>query len=234
MKKLILLGLAAALASSTANAQVLLQDNFNAENGGVGVLNYNPFTHWSVTGQVDLVANGQYGIGCNGLCVDLDGSAGPGKMTTKQAFSFGAGDRMRISFDISGNQRNSAEDNISLSILFGATPVRLPGYSSNIPAIGNGILDPNFDIFDITLSTGIFGNVPFSNWFFEFTALTAGSVQYAIGTSSFDQAGPILDNVTIERNVGAAVVTPEPSTWAMMSLGLGGMLAFARRRSRRV
>ena len=56
----------------SANAGVIFSDNFNAENGGTGVLNYNSFNNWTVTdGTVDLIGNGFFDFyPGNGLYVD--------------------------------------------------------------------------------------------------------------------------------------------------------------------
>ena len=50
-------------ASQAIGAGVLLQDNFDAENGGTGILNYGTvngvFANWTVSdGHVDLIGNG--------------------------------------------------------------------------------------------------------------------------------------------------------------------------------
>ena len=63
-------------ATPVISGTVLFSDNFNAENGGVGVLNYTGFANWSVTaGTVDLIGNGYFDFyPGQGLYVDLDGS----------------------------------------------------------------------------------------------------------------------------------------------------------------
>src|SRR5579862_1829881 len=68
-----------------AHAQVyLLNDNFNTENGGVGQLNYTGFDNWNVSGAVDLIGNGFFDFyPGNGLYVDMNGSPGPGTMTSR-------------------------------------------------------------------------------------------------------------------------------------------------------
>src|SRR3546814_826600 len=100
------------LAATTAQAGVVLSDNFDAENGGVTQTNYSSFANWSVNGQVDLVhmPNG-FGITCSGGCVDLDGSSGPGRLLSDQ-FSVNAGDLVTVSFDVSGNQRSQTGGDI--------------------------------------------------------------------------------------------------------------------------
>lgn len=97
-----------------------LYDGFENEGQAGSVLNYNSFVNWDVTdGTVDLIKNGnQWGIVCSSgsFCVDLDGSTGDaGILTTKNGFNAG---KYKVSFDLSGNQRNGPADQIS--VLFGA------------------------------------------------------------------------------------------------------------------
>jgi len=75
-----------------ARADVILSDNFDAENGGTPQLNYFTFANFDVTaGSVDLIGNGYFdAYPGNGLYVDSAGSNGqPGQITT--TISFGAG-----------------------------------------------------------------------------------------------------------------------------------------------
>jgi hypothetical protein len=62
----------------TDNGTVLISDDFNSENNGSGMINYQSFKNWIVKdGSVDLIGNGFYdmpGGGGNGLYVDLDGT----------------------------------------------------------------------------------------------------------------------------------------------------------------
>jgi hypothetical protein len=100
----------AALMAVTPAARGNLIDNFNAENGGVGQLNYNNFANFTVAnanvgGTVDLIGNGFFDFyPGNGLYVDLDGTGNgtPGILTTKQTFGPGTYD---LSFDLAGSAR---------------------------------------------------------------------------------------------------------------------------------
>ena len=50
-----------AFMAGSSQAAILLTDNFDGENGGVGSLNYNSFANWNVTGgTVDLIGNGYF------------------------------------------------------------------------------------------------------------------------------------------------------------------------------
>jgi hypothetical protein len=97
-----------------------LQDGFEGEGQPSSVLNYNSFTNWDITdGTVDLIQNGNpWGIVCSvgSFCVDLDGSTGnAGVVTSKEGFAAG---KYKVSFDLSGNQRNGAFDTVT--VMFGA------------------------------------------------------------------------------------------------------------------
>ena len=230
MKRLAMLSIAAVLASGPLSAQTLLHDNFNAENGGASYLNYSSFANWTVVGQVDLVASGNFGISCSGgigSCVDLDGSSGPGYIVS-QYFAFNAGDRMKFSVNVSGNQRSlGTYDDVSLNMMFGA-PVTVGSY------LGTGGFASSGTLLGTTGSVSVFadpliGSAAFSIWTFEFQALTAGSVQYTLGTDSGDAIGPIVDDVQIDRTT----LAPEPSTWAMLAFGMGAVGVVSRRRVRK-
>lgn len=108
------LSLAAPMA---ADAQtVLLQDNFDSENGGVGTEIYNRFSNWDVPdGSVDLIGNGLYDFyPGNGLYVDLDGLSS-GRMVSKDTFSLSEG-TCELSFKLGGSTRG---DTNSVDVFLG-------------------------------------------------------------------------------------------------------------------
>jgi hypothetical protein len=119
MRHIKILVLAGILLSDAAvvNAQLLLSDNFNTENGGVGQLNYNNFANWTIAnsgsgGTVDLIGNGFFDFyPGNGLYVDLLGSGNgtPGLLQSK-AFSFVPGVTYTLSFDLAGSARGVDND----------------------------------------------------------------------------------------------------------------------------
>src|SRR5678816_2126767 len=79
MKRLVLTwGVLAFAMMGQLKATIIFSDNFNAENGGVGVFNYNSFANWSVSGgTVDLIGSPGFFdfFPQNGLYVDLDGTS---------------------------------------------------------------------------------------------------------------------------------------------------------------
>lgn len=223
MKRFLSVFAIAALSAASAQAQTttLLNDNFNSEFGGLSKLNYTGFANWDVTGQVDLVKGGDYSITCGGSCIDLDGSSGPGALRTKIAYSFAAGDVMKISFDVGGSQRVSgASDNFTFGMVFG-TVTNIAGCSSVLLGCVSGSGISAFSSGSTINSAAVF-----STRSLEFTAGTAGTVTYSFGTTSADNIGPLLDNVLITRTS----TVPEPSTWALMIAGLGALGVAAKRR----
>jgi hypothetical protein len=231
MKKLAFAAAFLFAVSAPLHAQILLSDNFNSEGPAGSSLNFNLFTNWNVTGSVDLVNSGDYGITCaggSGKCVDMDGSPGPGKLTTKSFYSFVTGDKMRIAFDVSGNQRTSSTDDMSLTLGFSSAT----GGSSVFAAGGFAAVNGSSFVPTLTqsYSTNVVGTAPFSTWIYEFTALNAGSVNYALSTSTTGSIGPMLDNVVISRTAANTSTVPEPSTYAMMAAGLVAMVVVSRRR----
>lgn len=231
MKRLAIAGFAVALASSPASAQVLLSDNFNSLNGNNSALNYNGFANWNVVGQVDYLYN-YPGISCVGSpsgCVDLDGSGGPGMLRSKQSFNFSAGETFRLSLDVSGSQRGSAVDDIGAGF-------RFAGNTSISSYLGTGGFSSTFGgaamVSNIFGATTIAGNVGYSTWSFEFQAAQAGSFDVFIQTMSRDNIGPVIDNVVLER-INAQTVVPEPSTWAMLAVGMSALGIVGRRRNRK-
>ena len=86
---------------------ILLDDNFDSENGGQGVFNYDNFANWDVMdGSVDLLGNGYYDfLPGNGLYVDLDGTTSDaGNLVSKTAFILEPGDYV-LEFRLAGSQR---------------------------------------------------------------------------------------------------------------------------------
>jgi hypothetical protein len=116
MRSLLAAALTVALAGS-ASATVIFSDNFNAQNGGAGQLNFNAFSGWTVSnGSVDLIGAGtgfDFYPG-NGLYVDLDGSTGnAGDLTANMPFAAGT---YQLSFSLGGNARGGANDQVTVSL----------------------------------------------------------------------------------------------------------------------
>ncbi|MBC8086512.1 MAG: PEPxxWA-CTERM sorting domain-containing protein [Phycisphaerae bacterium] len=147
-------------------------------------------------------------------------------MRTLQSFSFNAGQTMRISFDLSGNQRGGADDQWSLGLFFGGLPSGTVAGSGAFTGTTGG---PFFNVASVTFFRAIAPGTPYATYTMDFLATAGGSVQYEIGTASADNVGPVLDNVVIER-LGGGTVVPEPSTWAMLAFGMSAVGVASRRR----
>ena len=103
-----------------AQAAVIFSDDFNAENGGAGVLNYVGFSNWTVSeGTVDLIGNGFFDFyPGNGLYVDLDGSTGNAGKMTSSGLSLGPG-QYELKFFLGGNHRGAPSDTVNVSVQVG-------------------------------------------------------------------------------------------------------------------
>ncbi|NNM77224.1 PEPxxWA-CTERM sorting domain-containing protein [Sphingomonas sp. ID1715] len=216
------------IGSAPAYATTVFSDNFDAENGGATALNYSGFANFNVNGQVDLVKSGDFGIVCaggSGSCVDLDGTSGPGTLLTSTSFSFNAGDMVRFTFDISGNQRGGASDPFKAGFSFGDS-VTMINYGYNFSGT-DVIAFANVTTTGVTTSTQIDATDPFSTKSIFFTAGNAGTLRFTLGTDSGDNVGPVVDNLRLDVN--AAV--PEPASWALMIAGFGLAGAALRRRT---
>ena len=215
--------IASALMTGAANAAVNFSDNFDAESpAGVSILNYNGFENWDVIGQVDLVStpNG-YGLSGSGNYVDLDGTAGPGAIVSKQSFAFNAGDFVTWAFDFSGNQRDGNSDTFVFGLDFDVA-----GTAQNLTLNGVSYGDYSYASASHLINSPVIGpNTGWTSVVYTFTALNSGSARMYFGTTSGDNIGPLVDNIRL-----TAGVVPEPATWAMMILGLGAAGAVLRRR----
>ena len=121
-------------------------DNFDGE-PSTSILNYDSFVNWNVfNGTVDLLTSGDSFLvqcyGGAGQCVDLDGTTNDAALfVTKQSFDLPAGEYV-LSFAISGNQRASGNDTVTVSLgsMFSETytktrndPFELISVSINVP-----------------------------------------------------------------------------------------------------
>ena len=119
---LLLLPLSACSSSTeAAPPEVLLVENFNAENGGSYGLNYTGFANWDVpVGSVDLVGTAPYDDflpTTQGLYVDLDGSSmAGGLLRSKTDFELEPG-TYRLEFKMAGTPRaNQAANTVNVSV----------------------------------------------------------------------------------------------------------------------
>jgi hypothetical protein len=195
--------LAALLAAAApAKAVVLLNDDFNAENGGAGQLNYFGLTNWTVDkGTVDLIGQGtrwNFFPG-NGLYLDMDGSGiDSGGITSRSAFALGPGS-YTLSFMLGGSQRGDTNT------------VRV--------ALGTAFSE------DFTLAS----NAALTSFTRTITVASAGLARLSFTQlDRRDNRGLILDNVRLASAEPARDIT-EPATLALIATALL-LLAGLRRR----
>ncbi|HBQ97326.1 MULTISPECIES: PEP-CTERM sorting domain-containing protein [unclassified Roseofilum] len=176
------LGLATEIPSASAQT-ILLEDNFNAENGGVGELNYFDLANWDVVdGSVDLIGNGFFDFfPSQGLFLDLDGTTrNAGTVVSKTAFTFNPGQIVELSFDLLGQNPGRTQNNnltVSLGTLFEET----------FSVLDAGLITRQFTVEQLTTANLIFDH-------------TGG-----------DNGGLVLDDVMLAiRNPSKSV--PEPSS----------------------
>lgn len=159
------------LATQAMAATVVFSDDFNAANGGVGVLNYNGFAQWTVSGgTVDLIGNGYFDfLPGNGLYVDMDGSTGnAGKMTSVNiALASGL---YELSFDLAGNHRNGAQETVIVEVNLGS------------------LLSENFSLAM---------NDPFTTFTRQFSVAVPTIVNLSFEGVGGDNIGMLLDNVAV-------------------------------------
>jgi hypothetical protein len=173
--------------------EILLDDNFDAENGGVALLNYYGFAKWDVTrGSVDLLGPGNELLPGNGMYLDLDGSGGggggSGKLESKTNFTLSPG-TYQLTFRLAGSQRGGPDTvNVSLGNVFNEN------FTLNA-------MDPFTTITrTINVTTDTNGKLIFDH-------------------QAYDFVGVLLDNVKLTRDCGGSptptpTITPTPTPTA--------------------
>lgn len=177
----ILLGLASSV--EYASAAVLFSDNFDSENGGTGVLNYDGFAQWSVSdGTVDLIGNGFFDfLPGNGLYIDMDGSTSNAGKITSDPITVGSNSACSLEYELAGNHRNSASEEV-------------------VVQMNNG------DILDVTQSLS--QNDPFTLFSHDFVIDSTTDVKISFEGTGSDNIGMLLDDVklscTTDKVVGGS------------------------------
>lgn len=215
----LLASIVALAAASSASAAVVFSDGFETDAPALSVAALNNF---SVAGTVDVVASANpYGIVAPSNVLDLDGTPGPGAITS-QSFDFTANRLITLSFVLGGAQRGSISDDFAAGFSF-AGVTQLNAYTLG-GAFGNAVVG-DFTTSAISTSTAISGDSPFMTYTLSFISGNAGSLTFNIGSSSADNIGPLLDSVSLDISP-----VPEPATWGLMLVGFA-MVGFAARRN---
>jgi hypothetical protein len=206
------------ICTSTSWADVVFEDDFDAENSGVAALNYETFGKWDLSDPtVDLIGNGKWdwyeGTG-HGLYVDMDGSDHDvGKIITVP-IPVDAG-AYTLSFELAGCFWNPADydhedvDKVTVEIIASA------------PTAAAGVL-LNSGEYELPWDQGF---TPYSLPFaLGGPAVVRVSFEgYAEGDG--DNLGLLLDDVVIEGNP----IIPAPGAVLLSSIGVG-LVGWLRRR----
>jgi hypothetical protein len=166
---------ASVCASSVSFAQIVFQDDFNAENGGVGTVNYAAFANWTVSdGSVDLIGNGFFDFfPGNGLYVDLDGATANAGVLTSAPIAVSPGS-YQLQFNLGCG---CGFGNDSMLVTLGGD------FSETFDATDAGA-SPNFNVITRPIQV-----------------TSAGSVSLVFDHAGGDNFGLVIDNVSLTRLV---------------------------------
>jgi hypothetical protein len=193
--------LAAVCLSYSTQGATIFSDNFDSENFGLALFNYDSFQNFSVTsGSVDLVGNGSFfdPYPGNGLYVDLDGSTQQAGTLTSVAIPVTPGDYV-LYFDLGGSQRGD-ENTVDVRV------------------------ETNFASTLLTLAS----SDPLSTYSLPFSVNAATSITLAFEHAGGDNFGLILDNVRLDR-LNRFGVPDGGGTLGLLALGTFALGALARR-----
>lgn len=228
MKIRIIAGLIAGLAiSSNASAATVFFQDFEGLAPNAPFLL--PIPGFTVSGSVDIVGAGNpYGISVTSNVVDIDGSPGPGTLTSSTSHAFNAGDRITLSLLLGGAQRGSLSDDFilgwTLSAPMTVTNVSGTGYF-NFANIAS-VLAPATGSQSISLA----GTAPFLLSSVSFTATAAGTFGFSFGSTSANSIGPLLDNVGLDISPAAVPGPLVGAGFPGLVIALGALVALRRRR----
>ena len=106
-----------AVGTGSSWASPIFFDDFNLENGGVGVSNYDSFANWTVSdGTVDLIGTPPWDLQPGyGLYVDMDGSTNNAGRMTSALIDLDPGEYI-LSLDVAGNLRGKGSDTILVQV----------------------------------------------------------------------------------------------------------------------
>jgi hypothetical protein len=182
--------------AAPGKADPIFNDDFEGVTSGGTILNWDGGASWDVmTGTVDLVKSGDYGITCaggTGYCVDMDGSTrAAGDMVSLNVGPLAAG-TYEFTYSLSGNQRQLGfADSVVAAIEFGVMSwAHTLSYTSGWQTFTQ----------QFTLES------------------VADPVYIRFAATGSDNIGMVLDNVQLK-----ALAVPEPATLSLMLLGFAGL-----------
>lgn len=188
-------------------AGTVFSDNFNNENGKVGVLNYTGFAQWTVTaGAVDLIGMQGNGVGYfdlqpgNGLYVDLDGSKNAAGTMVSKAIVLDPG-KYVLSYDLAGNHRGAPLDEVTATVNLSIGGSPLSGQTIKLAS-----------------------QDPFQTYSQTFTVTSPTTVFLNFAAVGKDNQGMLLDNVAV-----TAIPVPAAAWGGLVLLGGVGAARIRRR-----
>ena len=187
-------------AGSTSKAALIFFDDFDSYNSGVP---WYGGGNWTVIeASVDMIGVGTPWdlIPGNGRYVDTDGSTGNAGAIESIGIALAPGDYI-LSYDVAGNQRNSATDSFDVLVDSGS----LVNYTQTAA-----------------------GNAPFTKVTIPFTVSTATTATIIFDGAGNDNVGLLLDNVGLET-VEVAIV-PVPGAILLGAIGMACVGVLRKRR----
>jgi len=198
-------------ATFAQGAAVLLNDNFNNENGGNGAGVYSGFANF-VAADIDLLAPGFFfnlcqSAGDNTPCLDMEGN-GNGSLTTRTAYTLPTG-TVGLRFDLAGSQRGGLDKNVTVSL---------------ITTLGASLYSEVFTLPSSAPFSTVSRNISLGSTETAFLRFQSSGVA--------DSFGLLLDNVALIADVAPNAV-PEPSSYGLVAASLAALTWVRRRRSGR-
>jgi len=188
-----LIALTFAFFAPASQAATIFSDNFNAEHGGTGIVNYTGFAKWNVSnGAVDLIGNGFFDFfPGNGLYVDLDGTVFKAGLLSSTPIALATG-TYTIQFALGGSHR---------------------GDTNTVRVTLGSFLNETF-----TLAAGD----PLATITRTITVGGPTSASLTFQNDGGDNMGAILDNVSVD-SATTEVPVPETHSISLLAMGLTGI-----------
>ena len=235
-------------AATSANAKQLWYGTFDGAYGGATVENVGgpdqEVGKFLVigSGHTNLYKSGEGGVNCGAgftSCMSLEASDLTGGTITTldlsnsmsgSQFRVLNGDTVTVSFELSGNQRSADPTTLDrfAASLFYDPPVDLGVVTRGGPWTSVLPFDPPFG-FGVGFASRIAAGAGFQTYSLSFVAPEDMNFAFQIRSlapTPNDGLGPILRSVSVD----VLSVAPEPTSWALMLMGFGGLGAVLRRR----